>query len=35
MIDAGYNALYDAFCVMKNESVFNIFNSDSNEIEAF
>ena len=35
MIDCGYSALYDAFCVMKNESVFNIFNSESGKVEEF
>ena len=35
MIVAGYKALYDAFCVMKNEHVFNIFNSTANEVEEF
>ena len=30
MIDFGYAALYDAFCVLRNEHVFNIFNSDAN-----
>lgn len=32
MIDCGYEALYDAFCVIKNEKLFNIFNSKTNVI---
>ena len=35
MIDRGYETLYDAFCVIKTEHVFNIFNSSRNEIELF
>ena len=35
MIDVGWEALYDAFCVVKNEHLFNIFNSSTNEIEEF
>lgn len=35
MLDCGYDALYDAFCVLRNEHVFNIFNSNRNEIEVF
>ena len=35
MIGAGMNALEDAFSVLRNGHVFNIFNSDSNEIEEF
>ena len=34
MIDCGYDALYDAFCVMKNEHVFNIFNK-TGQVEEF
>ena len=30
MIDCGYDALYDAFCVLRNEHVFNIYNSNGN-----
>ena len=35
MIGAGMNALEDAFSVLRNRHVFNIFNSESNEIEEF
>ena len=35
MIGAGMNALEDAFSVLRNGHVFNIFNSESNEIEEF
>ena len=35
MIGVGMNALEDAFSVLRNGHVFNIFNSDSNEIEEF
>ena len=35
MIDCGYDALWDAFCVMKKEGIFNIFNSRENKIEEF
>ena len=30
MIKRGWEALYDAFCVLRNEHVFNIYNSDAN-----
>ena len=30
MVDCGYDALYDAFCVLRNEHVFNIYNSNGN-----
>ena len=35
MIDRGYAALVDAFSVVKNEKLLNIFNSSTNLIEEF
>ena len=35
MVGAGFDALEDAFSVIKNEHIFNIFNSSKNEIEEF
>ena len=35
MLDAGFNALEDAFNVLLNEKMFNIYNSTSDSIEEF
>ena len=35
MLISGCEALEDAFSVIRNEKLFNIFNSDSNEVEEF
>ena len=35
MLDAGFNALEDAFNVLMNEKMFNIYNSTSDSIEEF
>lgn len=35
MVQAGCNALKDAFRVIRNEKIFNIYNSSSNGVEEF
>lgn len=35
MIGAGMNALEDAFSVMRNEGLFNVFNSSTSQVEEF
>jgi len=35
MLELGFDALEDAFNVIKQESMFNIFNSSTNAIEEF
>lgn len=35
MMESGFKTLIDAFAVVKNEHLFNVFNSESNEVEAF
>lgn len=35
MLISGCEALEDVFSVIRNEKLFNIFNSDSNEVEEF
>ena len=35
MVQAGCDALEDAFSVIKNEHLFNIFNSESKWVEEF
>lgn len=35
MVASGFDALVDAFSVVQNEHILNIFNSDTNEVEEF
>ena len=35
MVDGGFDALVDAFSVVQNEHILNIFNSNTNEVEEF
>ena len=35
MLDSGVKALEDAFSVMRNEGLFNVFNSSTSQVEEF